>query len=61
MVGPLADMHDNSKEVVEVISAVAVIRGVAQLQLKGEDHSVVQLPHPAQSEPPHQRWGFAAC
>lgn len=46
MVGPLTNVHYNSKEVVEVIGAFAVVRGVAQLQLKGKDHPVVQLPHP---------------
>ncbi len=48
MIGPLTNMYNDSKEVVEVVGAFAIVRGVAQLQLEGEDHSVIQLPHPTQ-------------
>ncbi len=57
MIGPLANMHDDGKEVVEVVASFAVVRGVAQLQLEGEDHPVVQLPHPAQPGHPHESSG----
>ena len=52
MIGPLADMHDNGKKVVEIVHVCAVVRGVAQLQLEWEHHSVVQLAHPARTHPP---------
>ena len=52
MVGPTADMDDDSEQVVGIIHMSAVIGGVAQLQLKGEHHPVHQLAHPA-STPKH--------
>ena len=51
MIGALTDVHHHSKEVVAVVQAAAVVRGVAQLQLEGENHPVVQLPHPAATLP----------
>ena len=51
MIGALADVHYHSKEVVAVVQAAAVVRGIAQLQLEGEHHPVVQLPHPAATLP----------
>lgn len=47
MVGPTADMDDNSEQVVGIVHMRAVIGGVAQFQLEGEHHPVHQLAHPA--------------
>ena len=43
-------MDDNSKQAVHLICIRAVVRCIPQLEIKGEDHPVHQLPHPAEQE-----------
>lgn len=47
MIWAAAHMHHDSKEAVRLISIRAVLCRIPELQVKGEDHPVHELSHPA--------------
>ena len=53
MIGAAADMNNDCEELVGVVHVRAVLRSVAQLQLKGEHHPVHQLAHPGRQHRKH--------